>query len=116
MAAIHRAGTWAGTFKPPKPPEEYSTIRVTFAQGQRIVLIKSKGDEGVTVNGDTLEVVLTQAETLLFQPTAGSPMGAITGPMGFVQMRCYKSATEAPASPVWPIQVYDSLSQEVMGA
>ena len=115
MAAIHRAGTWEGTIKPPKPPAEYSAIRVSFAQGQRIVLVKNLGDAGVTINGDSLEVVLTQAETLLFQPTAGSPMGEITGPMSFMQMRCYKSETEAPASPVWPIPVYDSIDQEVMG-
>lgn len=115
MAAIHRAGTFPATIKTPQPPAEYSIIRVSFAQGQRLIVEKSIGDEGVTLTEDTVEVVLTQAETLLFQPSAGSPMGAITGPMAYMQIRCYKSATDAPASAVWPLPVYDSLYQEVMG-
>lgn len=115
MAAIHRAGTFPATIKTPLAPSEYSIIRVSFAQGQRLIVEKSIGDAGVTLTEDTVEVVLTQAETLLFQPTAGSPMGAITGPMAYMQIRCYKSATDAPASAVWPIPVYDSLNQEVMG-
>ena len=115
MAAIHRAGTFPVTIKTPKPPAEYSIIRVSFAQGQRLIVEKTNGDEGFTVGEDRVEVVLTQAETLAFEPTAGSPMGAVTGPMAFMQIRCYKSAMEAPASKVWGIQVYDSLNQEVMG-
>lgn len=116
MAAIHRAGTFPATIKTPLAPSEYSIIRVTFAQGQRILAEKEIGDTGMTLTEDAVEVVLTQEETLLFQPTAGSPMGAITGPMAYMQIRCYKSATDAPASAVWPIPVYDSLNQEVMGA
>lgn len=116
MAAIHRAGTFPATIKTPLAPSEYSIIRVSFAQGQRLIVEKTAGDEGFTTTEDSVEVVLTQAETLLFQPSAGSPMGAITGPMAYMQIRCYKSATDAPASAVWPIPVYDSLNQEVMGA
>ena len=40
----------------------------------------------------------------------------MSSPMAYMQIRCYKSATDAPASAVWPIPVYDSLYQEVMGA
>lgn len=116
MAAIQRAGTFPAKIKTPLAPAEYSQIRVTFAQAQRIVVEKTIGDAGFTVGADSVELVLTQAETLLFQPTAGSPMGAVKGPMAYMQIRCYKSTTDAPASFVWPIPVYDSLNREVMGA
>lgn len=116
MAAIHRAGTFPATIKTPLAPSEYSIIRVSFAQGQRLIVEKTAGDEGFETTDTEVVVKLTQEETLLFQPSAGSPMGAITGPMAYMQIRCYKSATDAPASAVWPIPVYDSLNQEVMGA
>ncbi len=116
MAAIHRAGTFPATIKTPLAPSEYSIIRVSFAQGQRLIVEKTAGDEGFETTDTEVVVKLTQEETLLFQPSAGSPMGTITGPMAYMQIRCYKSATDAPASAVWPIPVYDSLYQEVMGA
>lgn len=115
MAVIQRAGTFTAKIRTPLAPSEYSQIRVSFAQGQRIVVEKTIGDAGFTVGTDSVELVLTQAETLQFAPTAGSPMGTVKGPMAFMQIRCYKNATDAPASCVWPLPVYDSLNQEVMG-
>lgn len=114
--AIHRAGTCPVTIKTPLAPSEYSIIRVSFAQGQQILVEKTNGDTGFETTEDSVEVTLSQEETLLFQPTAGSPMGGMPGPMAYMQIRCYKSATEAPASKVWPIPVYDSLYTEVMGS
>lgn len=113
--AIHRAGTYPATIKTPLAPSEYSIIRVSFAQNQQVLIEKTNGDTGFATTEDCVEVVLSQEETLLFQPTAGSPMGGQAGPMAYMQIRCYKSATEAPASAVWPIPVYDSLYTEVMG-
>lgn len=114
--AIHRAGTFPATIKTPLAPSEYSIIRVSFAQNQQILVEKTNGDEGFSTTEDYVVVTLSQEETLLFQPTAGSPMGGAPGPMAYMQIRCYKSATEAPASKVWPIPVYDSLYTEVMGS
>ena len=114
--AIHRAGTYKITIKTPEPPSEYSSIRITWAQGQRIVIEKTNADsDSVTITDDSVVAVLTQEETLLFAPSVGSPMGGGAGQTAFVQIRCYKNATDAPASAVWPIPVYDSLYQEVMG-
>ena len=115
MAAIIRAGTFPAKIRTPLAPSEYSQIRVSFAQGQRLIVEKTIGDAGFTVGTDSVELVLTQAETLQFAPTAGSPMGTVKGPMAFMQIRCYKNATDAPASCVWAVPVYDSLNQEVMG-
>lgn len=112
--AIHRAGTCPVTIKTPKAPSEYSTILVTFAQGQQIIVEKTNGDTGFETTEDSVVVTLSQEDTLLFQPTMGSPMGGVPGPMAYMQIRCYKSATEAPASAVWPLEVYDSLNQEVL--
>lgn len=112
--AIHRAGTYPVTIKTPLAPSEYSEILVSFAQGQQIVVEKTNGDSGFSTTDDAVVVTLTQSETLLFQPTAGSPMGGTRAPMAFLQIRCYKSDLDAPASAVWPLEVYDSLNQEVL--
>ena len=60
--------------------------------------------------------MLTQQETLRFQPSAGSAMGAVKSPPAFLQIRCYASDLEAPASACWPIAVYDSLTSNVLAA
>lgn len=116
MATIIRAGTFQAKIRTPLEPSEYSQIRVSFSQAQQLIVEKSIGDEGFTVGEDSVELVLTQAETLRFAPTVGSPMGIAKGPMAYMQIRCYKSATDAPASATWPLAVYDSLNQEVMGS
>lgn len=112
--AIHRAGTYTCTIKPPLDPSEYSEILVSFAQNQQIVVEKKLSDSEITIQDDAVAVTLTQDETLLFQPSAGSPMGNVRGPLAFIQIRCYKSTTDAPASAVWPLEVYDALNQEVL--
>lgn len=116
MGGIHRAGTYPATIKTPKAPTEYSAIQVTFSQNQQVLVTKELGDEGLTLNGDAVEVVLTQQETLRFQPSAGSAMGAVKSPPAFLQIRCYASDLEAPASACWPIAVYDSLTSNVLAA
>lgn len=114
MGAIHRAGTYACSFKPPKPPESYSAIRVDFSQNQQLILTKKLGDPGVEINGARIYVTLTQEETLLFQPSAVSPMGRQKNGPVFVQFRCYAGALDAPASNCWARQVFDSESEEVL--
>lgn len=112
--AIHRAGTYSATIKTPLAPSEYSKIRITFSQNQQEILIKNQGDTGVTIGEDYVEVTLTQNETLLFRPSAPSPMGAPSGAPAFLQVRCYASDLDAPASATWRIEVYDALNQEVL--
>ena len=114
MGAIHRAGTYACSFKPPKPPESYSAIRVDFSQNQQLILTKQLGDSGVEINGAVVEVTLTQRETLIFQPSAGSPMGRQKGTPVAIQIRCYASDLDAPASACWAREVFDCESEEVL--
>lgn len=112
--AIHRAGTYPVTIKTPLPPSEYSAIRISFSQDQVELITKNLGDAGVTVGDETVEVVLTQNETLAFRPSVSSPMGEKLGAPAFLQIRCYKDAMDAPASACWAVDVYDSLNREVL--
>lgn len=112
--AIHRAGTYPVTIKTPLAPSEYSKIRVTFSQNQQEIISKENGDTGVTLGEDSVEVILTQEETLLFRPSRPSPMGSPSGAPAYLQIRCYKSALDAPASAVWAIEVFDALNMEVL--
>lgn len=111
---IRRAGTYPVTIKTPLPPAQYSKIFVTFSQNQAVVVEKKIGDSGFVINADTIEVTLTQAETLLFKPSASTPMGRERGMRAFMQCRCYKSSLDAPASCTWPLEVYDALKVEVI--
>lgn len=112
--AIHRAGTYSATIKTPLAPSQYSKIRITFSQNQQEILSKNQGDSGVVLGTDAVEVTLTQQETLLFRPSAPSPMGAPSGAPAFMQIRCFKTALDAPASATWRVEVFDALNQEVL--
>ena len=112
--AIHRAGTYSATIKTPQVPSQYSKIRITFSQNQQEILSKNQGDSGVVLTSEAVEVTLTQAETLLFRPSAPSPMGAQSGAPAFMQIRCYKNSLDAPASATWAVEVFDALNQEVL--
>lgn len=111
---IHRAGTCPVTIKTPLPPAEYSKIRISFSQDQVELITKNLTDAGVTIEDDTVVVVLTQQETLLFRPSVSSPMGEKLGAPAFMQIRCYKSAFDAPASACWLMDVYGSINTEVL--
>lgn len=111
---IRRAGTYPVTIKTPLPPAQYSKIFVTFAQDNAVVVEKKLGDSGFVINGDRVEVTLTQNETLLFKPSASTPMGRERGMRAFMQCRCYKNSLDAPASCTWPLEVYDALKAEVI--
>lgn len=102
--AIRRACSYSATIKTPEEPAEYSVIVATFSQDNNILINKSLGDSGVTINEDCVVVQLSQEETLLFRP----------GKVALFQIRCYKSTYEAPGSKVWAIDVYDSLNMEVL--
>ena len=112
--AIRRAGTYDFSVATPLPPTDYEQIVLTFAQNQRIVLEKKTGDSHVTVDAANFAVTLTQEETKLFLPSLGSPMGRQLGSKVTIQCRCYKSATDAPASGFCSVDVQDAENEEVL--
>ena len=111
---IRRACSYAATITTPEAPGEYSAILVSFAQDQQIVHSFELGDPEIVVNESDVTVQLSQEQTKVFLPSAGSPMGTQTvGPV-YLQLRCYKSTYDAPGSKTWAIEVYDSLEMEVL--
>lgn len=102
--AIRRACSYEATFGTKINPSTYSAILVTFSQDDQIIINKSIGDPGVTINSDSVVVTLSQEETLLFK----------AGETAFVQIRCYKSTYDAPGSRVWAVEVFKSLNEEVL--
>lgn len=114
MTGIRRAGTYPCSIRPPRPPADYSAIRVTFTQNQNLIISKTLGNTGLTINGDRLEITLTQQETMLFMPSMPSPMGARTGAPAVMQAHFYLNDFDAPISPAWVIPVYDSNGQGVL--
>lgn len=111
---IRRAGTYDFSVHTPLPPTEYEQIVLTFAQNQQIVLEKKTGEPRVTVDEANFSVTLTQAETKLFMPSIGSPMGRRLGSKVSIQCRCYKSMTDAPASGFCTVDVQDAENEEVL--
>lgn len=110
--AIKRACTYSVAISTPLNPSEYSAIEVTFAQDQVIKVQKTKSELQLTNSG--VIVQLTQEETKLFDPSQKSPMGTRIGNPAYLQIRVFNSATNAPGSRCFPIEVYDSLSQVVL--
>lgn len=102
--AIRRACTWQATITLPEAGTNYSAILVTLGQGRQNLINKRIGDAGLTVDGETVIVQLTQEDTLQFAP----------GEVAFLQIRAYKSTYEAPGSRIWSVDVYDSLNKEVL--
>lgn len=112
--AIRRACSYAATITTPEAPATYSAILVSFSQDQRIVHSFELGDPEIVVGDDAVTVQLTQEQTAAFAPSQGSPMGRENAQPAYLQIRCYKSAYEAPGSKTWAIEVYDSLETEVL--
>lgn len=110
---IRRACAYSVAIATPIAPSEYAAIEVTFAQDQEIVLTKTKDE--LTLSDEGVLVALTQEETKQFFPSIKSPMGERQGGKVYMQIRAYKNAYDAPGSDCWPIEVYDSLSDEVIG-
>ena len=112
--AIRRACSYAATITTPEAPGEYSAILVSFSQNQQVIHSFELGDPEIVVNDSDVTVQLTQAQTAEFSPSQGSPMGRENAQQAYLQIRCYKSAYNAPGSKTWAIDVYDSLETEVL--
>lgn len=113
MSGIKRACSYSAAITTPDNPANYSAIVVTFAQDQEIIIEKQKTALDLTDSG--VVVHLLQSETALFRPSKKSPMGARTGSPAYMQIRVYASDENAPGSECWPVEVYDSLDDEVIG-
>ena len=109
---IIRACTWGASIPTPEDPANYSQIVVLLSQSQEVLVRKETED--LTLSESGVHVDLTQEETKLFKPSIKSPLGTHIGPPAFMQIRAYKSDTDAPGSACWAIDVQDSLSDEIL--
>lgn len=99
---LRRACTYQATIRTPKAPGNYSKFLLTIQQnGQNLI---NKTQEDLSADATTVSVTLTQAETAQF--VAGVP--------ALLQLRCYASATEAPGSKAWAIDVYPALNDQIL--
>lgn len=112
--SIRRACSYAATITTPEAPANYSAILVSFSQDKRVIHSFALGDPELVVNANDVTVQLTQEQTAAFLPSAGSPMGRENAQPAYLQIRCYKSAYEAPGSKTWALDVYDSIEEEVL--
>lgn len=99
---IRRACSYTATIKTPVAPSGYSAILVTVQQDGANLVTKTK--TGLTIGNDAVTLKLTQAETAQF--TAGKK--------AFLQIRCYKSAYDAPGSKCWPLDVWPALDDRIL--
>jgi len=99
---IVKGASYSATIQTPLPAENYSAMRVTFAQGGQVLAAKDKSD--LLLQDGLVIVQLSQEETLGF--LAGAP--------ALMQIRCYRSEYDAPGSACWPIPVQASNEVEVL--
>ena len=99
---IVKGASYSATIQTPLPPENYSAMRVTFAQGGQVLAAKDKPD--LLLQNGLVIVQLSQENTLGFM--AGAP--------ALMQIRCYRSEYDAPGSACWPIPVQASNEEEVL--
>ena len=100
--AMTRACSYTLTIETPQDPSVYSSVLITFVQGNSIIIEKNKTQ--LTIDGNKIIVQLTQAETKQFE----------CGKKAYIQIRCYKAQYEAPGSLVWAIDVYPALDDVIL--
>lgn len=99
--AIIRACSYSCGVKTPEAPSGYSKILVTFSQGQNKILDLTENELSITA--DAVQINLTQEQTKLFKPG-----------QAVMQIRCYKTAYNAPGSRLYVIEVWPALNDEVL--
>ena len=100
--AMIRACSYKATIKTPLPPSNYSSILVTLNQNGQNLVTKTKSQ--LSLGDDAVTLELTQAETALFS----APGKAL------LQIRCYRTAYDAPGSMLWPIDVYPVNDERIL--
>lgn len=110
---MYRATTPLHRFVFAEDPNTYQEIKITYAQGKRIILEKNKDDliflSEDTANGVTrysASVRLTQEETKLFSTNYGNTIS--------VQLRAMDAAGHVYASDINLISLKDVLNDEVL--
>lgn len=99
---LRRACSYKANITLPKTASTYSAILITIQQdGQNLV---SKTKSQLTTSGSTVTMNLTQEETRQFE--AGIP--------AYLQIRCFASATDAPGSACWPVEVWPALDDQIL--
>lgn len=93
--------TYSATIQTPLAADNYSAILVTISQGRTTV---SKTLDDLTIDNGLVVVQLTQEETEDFTP--GLP--------ALMQIKCYRTETDAPGSAIWSIPVTPVLNEEVL--
>ena len=99
---IRRACTYKAVITLPKAASNYSKILITIQQNKQNLISKAKTD--LTVSGSQVTMNLTQAETAQF----------VDGTQAWLQIRCYASATDAPGSACWPLEVWPALDDQIL--
>lgn len=100
--AMIRACSYNCSIKTPEAPAEYSKLLVSIAQnGQTLI---NKTEEDLQTTADSVLVQLTQEETRLFKAPGKA----------YLQLRCYKSAYNAPGSKLFSIDVWPANNDEVL--
>ena len=98
---MYRATTPTHAFKLPFEANMLKEIRITYAQGDTIVLEKTEAD--CTLSGNTVSLMLTQEETLLFNAERVN-----------IQMRVLTTDGVVMASNKKSVIVQDVLNEEVL--
>lgn len=104
MIEIWRASSPVHSFKFGFDPTEWDVILITYSQEDTIILEKDQDD--LTFDGDTAFVMLTQAETKLFDPKL----------IVKIQVRIAKSNGESYPSRITYVPVEDVLNDTVLPA
>lgn len=99
---IIQACSYTASIQTPLPAENYSAIRVTFAQGEQVLIVKDMSE--LSIQDGLVIVQLSQEDTLSF--IAGTP--------ALMQIHCYRSKYDAPGSACWSIPVLTSNDMEVL--
>lgn len=89
-------------FKLPFFADEITTLRITYKQGDNVVLEKTEAD--VEKVDRTLRYMLSQEESLKFDPKYSA----------FVQLRCKKRDGSVHATNPKKISVFDVFNEEVL--
>ena len=103
---MYRVTTPEHVFTLPEDSSAYSVIQIAYKQRSKKLIKTCRGDDvptGVVINGNTITVDLTQEETKNFG----------TGE-GFVQIRVLTTGGKAYASKMFPFEIEEVISEEIL--
>lgn len=101
---MRRACSYQATIRTPAAPSSYSAMLLTIQQNGQNLINKTKNDLDLATVPGSVVVKLTQAETAQF--VAGKP--------ALLQLRCFASATDAPGSKQWAVEVFEVNNDQIL--